>query len=248
MLSCWCAVWWREGGHDDLVRTETFGGGAQDGFSWAGAIRWGGWSLVGAACLLVAFVVGVVVSGLELPVPAAEALESPGTPTALFVLAAIGELLLAPGAIALFFALRDVDRVRMTFAVMFFLMATPMFLASRGPILSLSQLSDEYRGAAESGRAAYLTTGEFAIELQNTYSTMALILLSLGSIVAGTVMLSSHAFGGWIAYVTIAAGVLSIFTPFLVIGGLPEGLGFFGLALGALWQFVVGLRMARLRV
>ena len=192
------------------------------GPSWDGVVRWGGWSLFAAAALLVVVVVGVAITGQELPVPAEEALDSPGTATALFVVAALGDVLLAPGAIALYLALKETDRTRMLLATVLLLLATPMFLASRGPIISMSQLSDSHQGATdEAARSSYLAAAEFGIDLQNTYSTMAVILLSVGSIIAGTVMLTSGMFGRPIAYVTIAAGVCSTFTPFIVIMGGP---------------------------
>jgi hypothetical protein len=122
-----------------------------------------------------------------------------------------------------------------------------VFLVSRGPIIALSQISDSYQDATtESARAGYLATAELAIETQNTYSTMAVILLSAASIIIGTVLLGGTLVGRGMAYVTIAAGIASIFAPFLIIAGVPEAIGFIGLALGAVWQFVVGLKLARL--
>ena len=67
---------------------------------WGGLIRWGGLSLFVAAVLLVVFVVVVVATGQELPVPPEDALDSPATPTFLFIVAVIGEVLLAPGGLA----------------------------------------------------------------------------------------------------------------------------------------------------
>jgi len=66
-------------------------------------------------------------------------------------------------------------------------------------------------------RAGYLATAEYAIDAQNTYSTIALILLSVASIIIGRVMLRSPVFGRRIAHVAIAAGVCSVFAPFLGI-------------------------------
>lgn len=215
---------------------------------WDPVIHWGGWALFAAAVVLVVFVAGVIVTGQELPVPAQEVLDSPGTPTALFVIAAIGELLLAVAALGLYHALKDSGRPRMLIASTLLVMSSALFLVSRGPIISLAQISDNYEDATtESARAGYLATAELAIETQNTYSTMAVILLSVASIIIGTVLLSGTLVGRGVAYVTVAAGVASVFAPFLIIAGVPEAIGFFGLALGAVWQFVVGLRLARLR-
>jgi hypothetical protein len=212
---------------------------------WDGVIRWGGWSLFAAAVLLVVFVAGVVATGQELPVPPEEALDGSRTPMALFTVAAVGEALLAPAALALYHAFKELHRTRMLIAATFLLVASPLFLASRGPILALAQLSGDFEGADASARAGYLAAADLGIEMQNVYSTMALLLLSVASILAGTVMLRSTVIGHRIAYVTIAAGVFSIFTPFIIIAGGPEAFGFIGLALGAVWQLDVGLTLAR---
>jgi hypothetical protein len=190
----------------------------------------------------------LIVTGQELPVPAQEALDSSGTPTTLFVIAAFGELLLAVAALGLYHALKESGRSRMLIASTPLVMSSGLFLVSRGPIISLSQLSDGYKDAlTESAQAGYLATAELAIETQNTYSTMAVILLSAASIIIGTVLLGGTLVGRGIGYVTIAAGAASIFAPFLIIAGVPEAIGFIGLALGAVWQFIVGLKLARLQ-
>lgn len=214
--------------------------------SWGGVIRWGGWSLFGAAVLLVVFVAVVVATGQELPVPPEEALDSPATPTFLFIVAVIGEVLLAPGGLALYHTLKRFDRTRMVFATTSWLLATPVFIASRGPIISLARVSDTYKDATdEATKAGYLAAADLGIEIQNTYSTMAVILLSVASILIGSVMLTSNLFGRPIAYVTIAAGIASAFAPFLIMAGTPEAIGIIGLALGAVWQLVIGYRLAR---
>ena len=214
--------------------------------SWGGVIRWGGWSLFGAAILLVVFVVLVVATGQELPVPPEQALDNPATPTSLFIIAVIGEVLLAPGGLALYHTLKRVDRTRMVFATTFWLLATPVFVASRGPIISLARVSGTYKDATdEATKAGYLAAADLGIEIQNTYSTMAVILLSVASILVGTVMLTSNIFGRPIAYITIAAGIASVFAPFLIMAGTPEAVGIIGLALGAVWQLIIGYRLAR---
>lgn len=216
---------------------------------WAGVINVGGWSLFGAAALLVVFIVGVMATGQELPVPAEQALADPRVPVVLFMIAAIGELLLAPAALGLYGALKEAGRTRMVFAAAFMLGASLLFLVSRGPILSLAQVGGSFAAATdEPVRAAYVALASFGIELQNTYSTMALVLLSAASILAGTAMLRTRLVGRSMGYVAIAAGAFSIFTPFIIMAGGPEAVGFIGLALGGVWQLVVGLRLARLEV
>jgi hypothetical protein len=154
-------------------------------------------------------------------------LEDPTFPTALFLLAAVGELLLLPGALGLYFFLQRVDRTRM------FLLAIPMFLVSRGLIISLSQISGSYLDTAnETLKAAYLASAELAIETQKIFATFGLVLLAVWSIVVGRVMLKG-VFSKRVGYLVMAAGILIIFPPV-------------GLALTAFWQLVVGAKLFKM--
>jgi hypothetical protein len=214
--------------------------------SWKGVIKWGGLSLLVAGIVLVLFVLSVLVMQQTLPLPAKEALENPVPPTALFILAAIGELLLLPGGLALYFSLKNVKKSPMFIATALWLIATPMFLASRGLIISLSQISGRYLNTNdELMKAAYLASAELAIETQNIYAAMGLILLSVASIIVGLVMLKG-VFGKRIGYVAIAAGILSLTSPFAVMMGVPIIIPFIGLILMAYWQIVIGVKLYKL--
>jgi hypothetical protein len=201
--------------------------------SWKGVIKWGGLSLFAAAFILVIFVLSVFIMQQTLPVPAEEILEDPVRPTLLFLLAAIGELLLLPGGLALYFALKDVKKTPMFIATGFWVLGIPMFLASRGQIISLSQISGRYMETTnEAMKAAYLASAEIAIEIQNIYATMGVTLvLCVASIIIGLVMLKGVF--GKIGYLVIAAGILTIFPPV-------------GLALTAIWQLIVGIKLYKL--
>ncbi len=110
-------------------------------------IRWCGASLWGAAACLVVFVIAVFIPGQSLPVPPQELLQNPFAPTALFVLAAFGELLLLPAGLGLYLTMKDVDRTPMVFAASLWCVSSPLFLVSRGPLIALSQLSSRYLAA-----------------------------------------------------------------------------------------------------
>ena len=211
--------------------------------SWQGVIKWGGLSLFAAGVALVIFILSVLVLQQTLPLPAQEVLENPVPPTMLFLLAALGELLLLPGFLALYFALKDVKKTPMLIATALLSVAVPMFLASRGLIISLSQISGRYMDTAnETMRAAYLASAELAIETQNIYATMALTLLCVASIIVGLVMLKG-VFGKRIGYLVIVAGILTLSSPFGVIMGVPIIIPFIGLVLTAVWQIVVGVKL-----
>ncbi len=214
--------------------------------SWKGVIKWGGPCLFVAGAILVIFIISVLVLQQTLPVPAKEALENPIPPTVLFLLAAIGELLLLPGALALYFSLKDVKKTPMVIATALLSVSVIMFLASRGLILSLSQISSRYMDTTnEAMKAAYLASAELALETQNIYAIMAVTLLSLATIIIGLVILEG-VFGKRIGYVVIVAGILSIFAPFAVILGIPIIISFVGLILSASWQMFIGIKLYKM--
>ena len=215
--------------------------------SWKGVIKWGGLSLFAAGLIAVIFVLSVFITQQTIPVPAEEILEDPVGPTLLFLLAAIGELLLLPGGLALYFSLKDVKKTPMLIATGFWVVGVPMFLASRGIIISLAQLSGRYiNTTSETMQAAYLASAELALEIQNIYSMMGVILiLCVASIIIGLVMLKG-VFGKRIGYLVIAAGIFSLFTPLGVILSVPTILLFPGIALSAVWQLIVGIKLYKL--
>ena len=214
--------------------------------SWKGVIKWGGFCLFVSAAVLVIFILSVFILQQTLPVPPREVLEDPLAPTALFLLAAFGELLLMPGVLALYFTLKGVKKTLTVMATALWLLAVPMFLVSRGLIISLSQISGRYMDTTnETMKAAYLALAELAIETQNIYATMALSFLAIASIMMGLVMLKG-VFGKRIGYLVIVAGILTLFAPFGVIMEVPIIIPFVGLVLTAVWQLVVGAKLYKL--
>lgn len=214
--------------------------------SWKGVIKWGGLSLFAGAVWVVIFVPAVFITGQTMPVPAKEALESPMRPTMLFLGCIIGELLLMPGVLGLYFALKKVRKTPMFLATALWLITIPMWLASRGLIISLSQISARYVATtSEAMKAAYLASAELALETQNIYSATALMLLCVASVMIGLVMLKG-VFGKRIGYVLIVAGIFTFFSPLQVLLGVPTIIPFIGLILTAFWQLVVGLKLYKL--
>lgn len=106
--------------------------------SWKGIIKWGGLSLFIAGVIIIIFFIGVGVFQVTIPLDAEEFLEAPFVPTFLFTITLIGEVLLFPGFLALYFTLRDDDRVKVFMATAIGTFSVIMFLASRGLIISLS--------------------------------------------------------------------------------------------------------------
>lgn len=220
--------------------------GAGKASSWKGVIRWGGLSLFAAGALLVVFVLLVFISKQTLPIPAGELLENPAFPTALFILAAFGELLLLPGALGLYFALSDVRRTPMLMATGFWVISVVMFLVSRGQIISIARMSGGYlEAASETMRVAYVASAEHAMARESVYATMGMILLNSASIIMGVVMLESASFKR-LGRLVIVAGIWATLAPFLVQMGLPLVIPFIGLVLTAVWQLTAGAKLFRM--
>jgi len=131
----------------------------------------------------------------------------------------------------------------MIIATALWVLAVPMFLVSRGLLIALSQISERYLNPAnEMMKAAYLASAEYAIELQSIYSYMALILLSIASIIIGWVMTRTF-YGRLTGYLVIAAGILTLFTPLGAMIEVPFIILFSGVILSALWQVIVGIKL-----
>jgi hypothetical protein len=209
--------------------------------SWRGVVKWGGLSLLVSGAIAVIFFVLVVATQQTLPIPAKEALENPLAPAALFAFVVIGEVLLLPSGLALYFALKGVKQTPMFMATAFWVLCVPMFLASRGQIIAISQISSRYLDTTEEAmRAAYLAAAELALETQNLYAMMGLILLSVASIIIGIV------FGKRIGYVVIGAGAFTLFGAITVITVVPIIFPIIGVILTAVWQFYIGFKLFRL--
>ena len=215
--------------------------------SWKGIIKWGGLALFLAGVIIIVFVISVGVFQVTLPLNAEEILEDPFIPTSLFVMTLVGELLLFPGFLALYFTLRNDDRAKMFMATAVGTFSVVMFLASRGLVISLSQVSGSYLDTTDpTMKAAYLASAEIALETQNVYSTMALIFLSLASILVGLVMLKGKTFSKPISYIVILSGIFTILTPFAVNLGIPIAISIIGLILMLIWQVLVGIQLYKL--
>ena len=192
------------------------------------------------------FLLIVIITQQTIPVPAKEALEDPTTPTYLYLFATLGELLLMPAGLGLYLSLKDVKKSRMLIATGIGLAAVPMFLASRGQIISLLLISDKYVATtSETLRAAYIASATFALARENIYATMAMVLLNVAVIIVGYTMLKG-VFGKSIGYLGIVAGVITIFAPLLVTMGAPIIIPITGLVLSGIWNIVAGVKLYKL--
>ncbi len=207
-------------------------------------VKWGGISLLAAAIILVGFVATVAITQIALPLAPQQTLEDPALPATMFGCTAFGEFLLLPGAIGLYFALKPVNRAAMLFALAIWAVAVVMFLVSRGMILTMWPLAELYRATTDPvAQSALVASATLALAAEDVYAKIALPLLALGSIVIGAVMLKS-VFGKAMGTLTIVAGVLSLFAPFVV--DVVPVVTFLGLALMAVWQLIAAVRLIRL--
>ena len=209
--------------------------------SWKGLIKWGGFSLFFAGIIIVFFIIGLGVFNVKLPLEPVQTLENPNIPTILFLVTLFGEFLLFPGFLALYFTLRNYDKVNMLMATVINALSVIMFFVSRGLIFTMSKIDNSFKEAVDSNK--YVQVAEVVLKLQDVYSTIALILLSTASIFIGIVILRSKFFNIIIGYIIIFSGIFSIITPFAVNLGIPLVISLIGLVLMLIWQITVGIKL-----
>ncbi len=215
--------------------------------SWKGLIKWGGFSLFLAGVIVIIFIICVGFFKVTLPLDPVTTLEDPSISTTLFIITLFGEFLLFPGFLALYFTLRDYDKIKMLMATVISGFSVIMFFVSRGLIITISKWSDSYKELTiDYGKMVYIAAAEIALKTQDVYSTMALIFLSLASIFVGLVMLKSKIFSMIISYIVIFSGIFSIITPFAVNLGIPLAISLIGLILMLIWQIIVGVKLFKM--
>ena len=211
--------------------------------NWKGMYKVGGFSLLIAGVIPILYLLFVIIMQQTIPPLPLETLENPGPPVTLFLIAIIGETLLMPGVLGLYFALKNTNKTHMLIATAFSLISVIMFLVSRAQIFSLFPISGRYMATpSEIMKAAYLASADRAIELGNIYADMALMFLGVASILIGLVMLKG-AVGRRIGYLVIVAGIFTVFVPPAVILELPIMIPLMAVVLGAVWQLIVGARL-----
>ena len=173
-------------------------------------------------------------------------LDNPTAPISLYALAAFGELILMPGVLGLYYALKNVKKAHMIIGTALWIIAVISFLISRTQIIALAPLSSSYQATSSQAlRTAYLVSTEHTIELSAMFAEIALMLLAISSIIIGLVMLKG-VFRKGISYLVIISGTLTLLGTMGVIFDPITILTLFGLILSAIWQIIVGIRLYRL--
>ncbi len=192
------------------------------------------------------FVLSKIVTQQPLALTPEAVLENPIPSTISFLIAITGEVLLLFGILGLYLSLKNVKKTHMLIATGFGLTAIPMFLASRGQILSLLSISSKYMvTSSQTMREAYLASATLALALENVYATMAMVFLNIAVIIIGFTMLKG-VFGKGIGYLAIVAGIITIFAPPLVTMGAPIIIPITGLVLSGIWNIVAGIKLYKL--
>ena len=208
-----------------------------------GVYKVSGLSLLTGGAIVIIFLILVFMFQVELPLTAQSVLDAPLIPVILFSLAAFGEFLLMPGVLGLYFSLKDINKNQVFLGTAVWLLAIPMFLISRGQVISLYAISGSYEATTNvTMRAAYLATAHLTLEVSGVFAIMALALLGTGSVIIGQVMLKG-VYSKRTAYLVIIAGTLIVIGTF---GVLLEPLTIgtpFGLILTGIWQLILGTKL-----
>ena len=214
--------------------------------SWKGAFKAGGLSLFAAGFIVFLFFLALLIVQTSPTLTPQMILDDPLPPVSLYALATFGELLLMPGVLGLYVALKNVKKTYMLMATALWLVAVISFLVSRTQIISLLPISGSYQATtSEAMKAAYLVSTEHSIELSNVFANIALMLLGVSSIIIGLVMLKG-VFSKGVSYLVILSGTLTLLGAIGVLFEPLTILVLFGLSLGGVWQIVVGIKLYKL--
>jgi len=206
----------------------------------------GGFSLIVAGFVLFLFFVALIFLQTSPTLTPEMVLEDPLLPVSLYALAAFGELILMPGVLGLYYALKNVKKTYMLMGTALWLVAVISFLVSRTQIIALASISGCYKVvSSESLRSAYLVSTEHAIELSGAFAEIALMLFAVSSIIIGLVMLKG-VFSKGVGYLVIISGSLTLLGTLGVILEPLTILTLFGLILSAVWQIIVGFKLVKL--
>ncbi len=214
--------------------------------TWKSVYKVSGLSLLISGVIVILFLITILVFQVQLPLSAQSVLDAPLQPILLFSLATFGEFLLMPGILGLYLSLKDVNKNQVFLGTVVFLTAIPIFLISRGHVISLLIISDYYSTTTDvTLRTTYLAIAQFALEVSGVFTVMALALFGIGSIVIGLVMLKG-VFNQQTAYLVIVAGTLTTIGTFgILLDPLTIGTPF-GLILSGIWQIIIGTKLYNL--
>ena len=211
-----------------------------------GILKAGGVSLIVAGLVLFLFFIALLFLQTSPTLTPEMILDDPNAPVSLYAFAAFGELILMPGGLGLYYALKNVKKAHMIIGTALWLVSVVSFLLSRTQIIALASISSSYQTTSSQAlRTAYLVSIVHAIELSNAFTEIALMLLAVSSIIIGLVMLKD-VFGKVLGYLVLIAGILTLLG---TIGVLLEPLTIltpFGLVLSAIWQIIAGIKLYKL--
>ena len=211
-----------------------------------GILKASGLSLFASGFVLFLFFVAMLIVRTSPTLTPEMILTNPLPSVSLYTLALFGELLLMPGVLGLYFALRQVKRAHMLMGTSVWLVAVFAFLVSRTQIIALTPLSNSYLvTSSQTLREAYLVSTEHAIILSNAFSNIALLLLGISSIIIGLVMLNG-VFSKNVGYLAIISGTLTLLGALGVLFEPIAILVLFGLTLGAVWQILAGVKLYKM--
>lgn len=214
--------------------------------SWKGTFKAGGLSLLAAGLVLFLFFLALIILQTSPTLTPEMILDDPVPPVSLYALAAFGELLLMPGVLGLYVALKNVKKTHMLMGTALWLLAVVSFLVSRSQIISILPISGSYQATtSETMQAAYLVSAEHAIELSNVFADWALMFFGIASIIVGSVMLKG-VFSKGVSYLVMIAGTLTLLGAIGVLFEPLTILVLFGLTLSGVWQIVVGIKLYKL--
>jgi len=216
---------------------------------WKGLYKWGGiaWMITGLGAFVVIGLSVPLVSSLTSSQSALNNLAGQATIAQIgFGLDDLLPLFVVPAALALYFALKGVNRSAIIAAASFHGLFAILHLAIGPNYLSLVTLSQDYLASTSSAQsAAYVAAANYVFATDNVAFSVVLLVGGIAVLISGLVMLKG-VFSKPVGYLGIAAGVLGIVAgPTSLVPTLLIVEVIFVL-LVAVWDLLVGYRLYRL--
>ncbi len=202
--------------------------------TWKGLYKVGGASLI-LDCVLLLVILGTFFAGPPAPTDPAQYLKTFATSslniltTAVFIAIA---MLLVPGILGLYGALKQVNRTWMLVATGFFFLGIGALFVGLSAMVASVSLSQSYSSASNAAlQASYVAGAAATIAIGNSAEFIGGFIISLGVLLIGMTMLKS-VFGKPLAYLSIVAGL---------VGVAGSATSYFALAIAYLLLYVVWL-------
>ncbi len=217
--------------------------------AWKGLCRAGAVSLILVGFFFIIIIVIAVLFRLGAPPGTGEEVLSQAGNKLLFLtsqgLETVAFILFVPAVLALYVALKEVNRNHMLIATGLGGTGIALSLASRAVVLAFVSLSDGYRAATGGERVAYAVAAQLGLEVGKASAILGSSLLAVAILITGLVMRNwpvrrAVAYLGIVTGIVVLVGRIGILVPDLFVLLVASVLSI------VVWSLAVGYKLYKL--